>query len=46
MLNKSQTATEIKLSDDKKIILFEAGRELCVPVEWFARLRSAKLTEL
>ncbi len=45
-INKSHFATDISFSDDKMTIIFEDGRELSVPLEWFPRLREATLIQL
>lgn len=38
---KSRLAINVSFSDSKMIVLFEDGRELSVPLEWFKRLRDA-----
>lgn len=43
---KSRKAVSVSFSDSKMIILFEDGRELGVPLEWFPRLRNATLEQL
>lgn len=34
-------ATDVRLTDDRLIVELEDGRELSVPLEWFARLKNA-----
>lgn len=45
-ISKSPSATNVVFAEDKMIILFEDGRELSVPLEWFPKLRFAKQKEL
>lgn len=45
-INKSNKAINISFKDTKMIVFLEDGRELSVPLEWFATLRKASLKEL
>jgi hypothetical protein len=45
-INKSRLATDIKFSENKMTIILEDGRELSVPLEWFAKLRNADKNQL
>ncbi|MCB9033796.1 MAG: DUF2442 domain-containing protein [Chitinophagales bacterium] len=45
-INKSKLATDISFNESKMIILFEDGRELSVPLEWFNKLRNASKKQL
>jgi hypothetical protein len=45
-VNKSKFATDLSFTDSKMIILFEDGRELSVPLEWFLKLRNATKEQL
>lgn len=45
-INKSKFATNLSFTETKMIILFEDGRELSVPLEWFIRLRNATKEQL
>lgn len=45
-VNKSRCATDIVFHENKMILFLEDGRELSVPLEWFPRLRNAKIEQL
>jgi hypothetical protein len=45
-INKSKFASDLSFTDTKMIILFEDGRELAVPLEWFHKLRNATKEQL
>ncbi|MFV0304088.1 MAG: DUF2442 domain-containing protein [Moheibacter sp.] len=45
-ISKSKFATDISFTETKMIILFEDGRELSVPLEWFRKLRNATREQL
>ncbi|HET8839615.1 MAG TPA: DUF2442 domain-containing protein, partial [Flavobacteriaceae bacterium] len=45
-IEKSSSATDISFSKNKMTVIFEDGRELSVPLEWFPRLREATMTQL
>ncbi len=40
-ISKSSLATKLSFTDSKMILLFEDGRELSVPLEWFPKLKNA-----
>jgi len=43
---KSNNATSISFENQKMKIIFEDGRELSIPLEWFPKLRDASETKL
>ncbi|WGF93348.1 DUF2442 domain-containing protein [Aequorivita marisscotiae] len=43
---KSTNAVSISFEDYKMKIVFEDGRELLIPLEWFPKLRNATESEL
>ena len=45
-INKSKFASDLSFTDTKMIILFEDGRELAFPLEWFHKLRNATKEQL
>ncbi len=45
-INKSRFASDISFTENKMTVLFEDGRELSVPLEWFPRLREATMSQL
>lgn len=45
-ISKSHNAINLSFSKDKMIVYFEDGRELAVPLEWFASLRNATEQDL
>ncbi len=45
-INKSRFATDLSFTETKMIIQLEDGRELSVPLEWFAKLRNATKEQL
>ncbi len=45
-INKSSNATNVAFTDTKMIIFIEDGRELSIPLEWFASLRNATSEQL
>ncbi|MFV0541074.1 MAG: DUF2442 domain-containing protein [Aestuariibaculum sp.] len=45
-ISKSKFATDISFTETKMIILFEDGRKLSVPLEWFRKLRNATREQL
>lgn len=45
-INKSRIATDVVFTKSKMTIMLEDGRELSVPLEWFPKLRDAKLSQL
>ncbi len=45
-IDKSKFATDVLFTDNKMTVIFEDGRELSVPLEWFPRLRKAKFGQL
>ncbi len=46
LISKSNNAVELSFGDHKMKIIFEDGRELSIPLEWFPKLRNAKENEL
>ncbi len=44
--NKSCLASDLSFTKDKMIVLFDDGRELAVPLEWFPKLRNATIEQL
>lgn len=45
-INKSKHATHLRFTSDKMVVSLEDGRELSIPLEWFPRLRDAKIQQL
>lgn len=45
-INKSSNATNVVFTETKMIIFMEDGRELSIPLEWFASLRNATKEQL
>ncbi len=45
-ISKSRLAKDVKFTETMLVVQLEDGRELSVPLEWFPRLRDAKLSEL
>ncbi|MGB0933131.1 MAG: DUF2442 domain-containing protein [Lishizhenia sp.] len=45
-VNKSRFASNLSFTDSKMIVLFEDGRELSIPLEWFVKLRNATKEQL
>lgn len=43
---KSNNAVSLSFEDHKMKMVFEDGRELSIPLEWFPKLRNATKTEL
>ena len=46
VINKSFRAINLSFENDKMLLLFEDGRELSVPLEWFPTLRNASWNQL
>lgn len=45
-INKSSNATHVAFTDTKMIVFIEDGREISIPLEWFASLRNATSEQL
>ncbi|MFV0539855.1 MAG: DUF2442 domain-containing protein [Aestuariibaculum sp.] len=45
-ISKSKFATDISFKETKMIILYEDGRELSDPLEWFRKLRNSTRVKL
>lgn len=45
-INKSKVATDLSFTKTKMIVQLEDGRELSIPLEWFAKLRIATKEQL
>ncbi len=45
-ISKSRLAVDVFFTDTKMTVLFEDGREISIPLEWFPKLRDAKFEDL
>lgn len=45
-ISKSHLAVDVFFTATKMTVLFEDGREMSVPLEWFPKLRDAKIEQL
>ena len=45
-ISKSNNAVNIFFEEHKMKVVFEDGRELSIPLEWFPKLRNATMKEL
>jgi hypothetical protein len=46
LVAKDPRATAVRFAEDSFTVELEDGRELCVPLEWFVRLRDAAPEQL
>ena len=45
-ISKSHLAVDVSFTSTKMTVLFEDGREISIPLEWFPKLRDATMDEL
>lgn len=45
-ISKSNNVIDLIFKDHKMKVIFEDGRELAIPLEWFPKLRDASKSEL
>lgn len=45
-VSKSNNAIDLVFENHKMKVIFEDGRELAIPLEWFPKLRDASVSEL